>query len=138
MQSSHRGPWYPSTSRGIVMLSTFLDDCSIVYCSCEGDHSPFDVERAIPISQASDLLLFLKAPARCTLSPSSIKGSSPISPEMAPQAALSCIATMNEKGPCRTFPYQSTQASRMPIKAQISQFWTTGCQNDRLPPVFSV
>jgi hypothetical protein len=41
----------------------------------------------------------------------------------APQAALPCITRINEKRPCDTFPYQSTQSAKMSTIASNWQFW---------------
>ena|SRR5437763_2179256 len=46
------------------------------------------------------------------------------------QAHLDCITRMDEKGPCSTFPYQSTQASRMPGIAPNLQTWMSASPND--------
>jgi hypothetical protein len=56
--------------------------------------------------------------------------------QLAPQAALSYISRIDEKGPCRAFPYQSTQASRMPIEVTQTQFWTCGGHLDLLVSLF--
>jgi hypothetical protein len=58
----------------------------------------------------------------------------PSLPTIGAQLALGvrsrCIIRMNEKGPCSTFLYQSTQASRMPIIASNLQIWTCSPLDD--------
>jgi len=58
----------------------------------------------------------------------------PSLPTIGAQLALGvrsrCIIRMNEKGPYSTFPYQSTQASRMPIIASNLQIWTCSPLDD--------
>jgi hypothetical protein len=59
-----------------------------------------------------------------------------LSSQSAPQAGLDCITTIDEKGPCRAFPYQSTQAPKMPVEATQTQFWTCGGHLDLLASLF--
>jgi len=48
-----------------------------------------------------------------------------VSSELALEFALGHV---DEKGPCSTFPYQSTRAARMPIMGLNLQIWT--CRYD--------
>lgn len=57
---------------------------------------------------------------------------------LALQATLSCASTINEKGPCRAFPYQSTQDSRMPIDGSRTQIWTCGGHLDPFTRLFAL
>ena len=52
--------------------------------------------------------------------------------QLALEFALGRVATIDENGPCSTFPYESTQNPRMPLDATETQIWMCRCLNDRL------